>query len=176
MSWSVPPWVYPAWDFLCFLDLVDFFLSCVKEVFSCYLFKYFLRSFLSLSSPSGTPMMQMLVCLMSSQRFLRLSSFFFFFHSLFYILFSGSDFHHSVFRSLICSSASVILLLIPCSVLSLSVCSLILLGLSRTFLASSPFFFRDKEFTIIILNSFFRRQPLSTSFSCFSGVLSCPFI
>ena len=31
-------------------------------------------------------------------------------------------------------------------------------------------------FTIIILNSFSERLPLSTSFSCFSGVLSCPFI
>ena len=35
---------------LCFLDLVDYFLSHVREVFSYYLFTYFLRSFLSLSS------------------------------------------------------------------------------------------------------------------------------
>ena len=33
---------------LCFLYLVDYFLSHVREVFSYYLFKYFLRSFLSL--------------------------------------------------------------------------------------------------------------------------------
>ena len=33
--------VYPSWDFLCFLDLVDYFFSCVWEVFSYYLFKYF---------------------------------------------------------------------------------------------------------------------------------------
>ena len=33
---------------LCFLDLVDYFLSHVGEVFSYYLFKYFLWSFLSL--------------------------------------------------------------------------------------------------------------------------------
>ena len=38
---------------LCFLYLVDYFLSHVREVFSYYLFKYFLRSFLS--PPSGTP-------------------------------------------------------------------------------------------------------------------------
>ena len=31
-------------------------------------------------------------------------------------------------------------------------------------------------FTIIILNSFSRRLPISTSFGCFSGVLSYPFI
>ena len=71
-----PPWVFPAWDLLCFLDLVDCFLSHVREVFSYYLFRYFLGSFLS--SPSGTPKMQMLVHLMLSQRSLRLSSFFFF--------------------------------------------------------------------------------------------------
>ena len=33
---------------LCFLDLVDYFLFRVSEVFSSYPFKYFLRSFLSL--------------------------------------------------------------------------------------------------------------------------------
>ena len=33
---------------LCFLDFVDYLLSHVREVFSNYLFKYFLRSFLSL--------------------------------------------------------------------------------------------------------------------------------
>ena len=40
--------VYPVWDSLCFLDLVDYFLSHVWEVFSYYLFKYFLRSFFCL--------------------------------------------------------------------------------------------------------------------------------
>ena len=32
---------------LCFLDLVDYFLSHVREVLSYYLFKYFLKSSLS---------------------------------------------------------------------------------------------------------------------------------
>ena len=50
-----------------------------------------------LSSPSGTPIMQMLLCLMLSQRSLRLFSFFFF-HSFFFILFCSRDFHHSVFQ------------------------------------------------------------------------------
>ena len=36
---------------LCFLDLIDYFLSHVREIFSCYFFRYFLGSFLSLSSP-----------------------------------------------------------------------------------------------------------------------------
>ena len=48
VSQYVPPWGYPAWDSLCFLDLVDYFFSHVREVFSYYLFKYFLGSFLFL--------------------------------------------------------------------------------------------------------------------------------
>ena len=74
---------------LCLLDLVEYFLSHVRKVFTYYLFKYFLRSF-SLSSSSGTTIMQMLVCLILSQRSLMLSSVFF------YFLFCYSDFHHSV--------------------------------------------------------------------------------
>ena len=38
------------WDSLCFLDLGNCFLSHVRDIFSYYLFKYFLRSFLSLFS------------------------------------------------------------------------------------------------------------------------------
>ena len=41
----------------CFLHLVDYFLSHVRKVFSYYLFKYFLRSFLS---SSRTPIMRLL--------------------------------------------------------------------------------------------------------------------
>ena len=49
----------------------------------------------SLPSPSGTPEMQMLVHLMLSQMSHKLYSFFYY-YSFFYILFRGSDFHHSV--------------------------------------------------------------------------------
>ena len=48
-------------------------------------------------------------------------------------------------RSLTCSSASVTLLLIHSSVLFIPVCSFVLLGLWKTFIASSPFFPRDPE-------------------------------
>ena len=48
MSRCVHPWVYLPGTLFCFLDLGDCFLSHVREVFSNYLFKYFLRSFLSL--------------------------------------------------------------------------------------------------------------------------------
>ena len=117
-------WLWPS----ALPDLTDYLLSHVKEVFKYYLFKYFLRSF---PSPSRTPIMQMLVHLMLSQRSLRLSSFLF---TLFFLL-------YSVFQqwfppilssreySLICFSASVILLLVPSSVFFISLCSLVPLGL-----------------------------------------------
>ena len=50
VSWHVSLWVYPVWDSLRFLDLSGYFLSHVREVFDYNLFKYFLRSFLSLFS------------------------------------------------------------------------------------------------------------------------------
>ena len=85
----------------------------MKTIFS----NIFLDPF-SLSS-SETPIMRMLVHLMLSQRTLRLTSVFFLFFS--YTLFYSSDLHILSSRSLICSSASVILLLIPSSVLFISV-------------------------------------------------------
>ena len=94
----------------------------VRDIFNYHLFIDFHGFFLS-PPPSGTCIMQMLVRLMLSQRSLRLSSSSFFFLILFfYILFCGSYFNHLSSRSHICSSASVILLLIPSSVLFISVC------------------------------------------------------
>ena len=60
----------------------------------------------SLSSPSGTSIMRMLVHLMLPQRSPRLYSYIF--HSLFYIKFCGSDFHQSVTQViyLVCLSYS----------------------------------------------------------------------
>ena len=63
------------YDTLHFLDLGNCPFSRLGKFFSYYLFKYFLRPLLSL--PSGTPIMQMLACLMLSQKSLKLSSFFF---------------------------------------------------------------------------------------------------
>ena len=42
--------VWNAWDSLCFLHLVDYFLSHVRELFSYYSLMYFLRPLLSLFS------------------------------------------------------------------------------------------------------------------------------
>ena len=67
---------------LCFLDLVDYLLSCVQEVFRYSSSNIFSGPF-SLSSPSGTPIMWMLMCLMLFQRSLRLSSFLFILASIF---------------------------------------------------------------------------------------------
>ena len=50
VSWCVHPWVYPAWDSLCFLDLAEYFFSYAREVFSYYLFECLLKSVLSLFS------------------------------------------------------------------------------------------------------------------------------
>ena len=52
---------------LCFLDLGNSFLSQVREVFSYYLFRYFLRPFLCLFS-FWHPLLWILVSLMLSQR------------------------------------------------------------------------------------------------------------
>ena len=82
-------------------------------------------------------------------------------------------------RSFIHSSASIILLLTPYSILFISFCLFFSsIGFWYTMLA---WIFTVSLrcwiiFTIITLNSFSQRLPISTSFSCFSGVLSCPFI
>ena len=132
---TVFPWVYPVWDSLCLLDLIDYFLFHAGEIFNYNLSK----KFLIFSNPfffssSGTPIIQMLVHLTLSQRSLRLSSVLFILFTLFCFSEVISNLLSS--SSLICSSASDILLLIPSRVflisvimLSLYVHSLILLGL-----------------------------------------------
>ena len=117
---------------------------------------------------------------MLSQRYLRLLFFSFFF----YILFYSNNFHILSSRLFIHSSASVILLLIPSCMLF--ICVHLFFSSSRSLVqhlkcnTSCIFFIVLPSswiiFTIIILNSFSERSPLSTSFSCFSGVLSCPFV
>ena len=85
-------------------------------------------------------------------------------------------------RSFICSSASVILLLISSHVLFTSVYlffstsrSLVIISCIFSIFASILFLRSWTIFTIIILNSFSGRLLISTSFHCFSRVLSCLF-
>ena len=81
MSQHVPPWVYPVWDSVRFLDLSAFFLMLGK--FSAIISSNIFSG--SFSSPSGTPIMQMLLHynIYKSQRSLRLSSFLLILFSLF---------------------------------------------------------------------------------------------
>ena len=93
---------------LCFPYLSDYFLSHVKEVFSNYPFKYFLRFFLSLFS-LWDPYIVSVVLLNVVTKLFRVSSFFSFF--FFYILFCSIDFYHSILQltyRYFCLSYSVI--------------------------------------------------------------------
>ena len=68
---------------LCFLDLIDYFLSHISEVFNYNLFKYFLSPFFFFSLLLLGPLIQMVVHLTLSQRSLKLSSVLFIPFSLF---------------------------------------------------------------------------------------------
>ena len=107
---------------LCFFDLIDYFLSHVREVFNYNFFKNFLGAFLS--SFSGTPMTQMLVHLILAQRSLRLSSILF----ILFLLFCSSAVVSTILcsRSFIYSSTSVILLSVTSRVFLTSVIVLLI--------------------------------------------------
>ena len=95
---------------LCFLNLIDYFLSHAGKVFNYSIFKKLLSGFL-FSFSSGTSIAQMLVCLILSQRSLKRSSFIFI---LFPLLCSSVTISTILSSSSLChSSASVSLLLFP---------------------------------------------------------------
>ena len=114
MSWCDPPQVLLVWNCLCFLDLDVYFLSQLGKFSVTFSSNQFSATF-SFSSPSGTPIMQVLVYLML-MRSLKLSSFLkilcLFFCSASVI---SSTLSSSLQRS---SSASSTLLLILSSILS----------------------------------------------------------
>ena len=162
MCWCVPPQVYPAGNSLCFLDLVDHSLSLLGTFSVIISSNIFMGSFSLSPPPSGTCIMHMLVCLMLSQRSLRLS-FFFFFHSFFYILFCGVI-------STVCLQCHISVLLpeLFCyRFLPVHCSSLFLLQFfwvfGKHFLHLLHSFPRSWIiFTITILNSFFGRLPIFT--------------
>ena len=135
MSWCVSPWVYPVCDSLCLLDLTEYFLFHVREIFHYNLFKIFLIHFPFLFyfwDPYNSNVVAFDIVPLVSETIL--SSF----HSYYFILLFRSYFHHLSSSSLICSSDSDILLLISSRVflisvivlfVSLSIFSLILLCL-----------------------------------------------
>ena len=95
VSWCVPPWVYPAWDSLCFLDLSGYFLFHIREIFNYNLFKYFLKHLLLLFffwDPFNSNCCAFNVVPEVSESVLNS------FHSFIFILLLGSYFHHSVLQ------------------------------------------------------------------------------
>ena len=93
------PFFYPVWDSLCLLDLIDFISFPILGKFSTTVSSKIFSHPFFFSSSSGTPIIQMLVCLILSQRFQRLSS-------VLYILFTL--FCSSEVISTILSSSSLI--------------------------------------------------------------------
>ena len=170
MSWCVSPWVYPVWDSLCLLDLIDYFLFHIGEMFNYNLLKKFLIPFLFLFFFFGTPIIWMLVSSILSKRSLRLSSVFFI---LFSLLWSSGVISTILYSSLLIhSSASDILLLIPSRVFLIlvivffvSVC--LFFNSCRSLVIDShifPFCFQGFwSSIIIILNPFSGTLPISSS-------------
>ena len=149
-----------------FLDLGGSFLCHVREVFDYNLFKYFLGSFLSLFSfwdPYNANVVALNVVPEVSQ------AVFISFHSFSLVCSAAVNSTILSSRSLIRSSASVILLLIPSGVvfisiivLFISVCLFVispssLLSISYVFLVCASILFLRSWiiFTIISLNYFF---------------------
>ena len=133
-AWCVSPCIYPVWDSLHLLDLIDYFLFPIGKIFYYNLFKIFLIPFLFLfffrdpyNSNVGT------FNFVPEVSETSLSSF----HSFYWILLFSSYFHHFIFQLTDLFFASDILLRIPSRVclisvivcLSLYAYSLILLGL-----------------------------------------------
>ena len=71
-------WVHLVWTSLCFQDLYVVSFASIGKFSAIISSSRFSVPF-SLSSPSGTPMIQIFIHLMLLQRFLRLFSFFFLF-------------------------------------------------------------------------------------------------
>ena len=120
MSWGLLPWVYPVWDSLGFLDLDGYFLPHFREVFNYYLLRYILIPFLFVFFfwviYDSNVWVFNIAPEVSEVVFISFNSFLFFPLCFIY-------FHHSS-TSLILSSASVTLLLIPSRVLLISVIAL----------------------------------------------------
>ena len=117
MSWCVSPWVYPVLNSLCFLCLTDYLLFHVGEIFNYNLFKIFLILFLFLffwdpyNSKAGVFDIVPEVC----------ETIPIYFHSFYFILPFRSYFTILSSSSLIHSSASDTLLLIPSRVFLVSI-------------------------------------------------------
>ena len=118
MSWSVSPQIYLVWDSLHLSALIDYFLFHVGEIFNYNLFKNFLISFLFLFFFWDTYYLNLCVFdIVPKVSEIILSSF----HSFYFILLFRVISTVLTSSSLIRSSASGILLLIPSRVFLISV-------------------------------------------------------
>ena len=175
-------WVHLIWGPLCFLYLDICLFFQVWEVFSRNFIKYIFHPF-SLSSPSGAPIMWMLVWLMLYQRFLKLFSFYII--CIYFFLFCLCDFHYSISRSLMHFSVSFTLLFSPYSVFFISVLGFFIYDLSffvfpssllkRSVCTSILFPNSINVFITNALNSFSGKLFISLSLFIFSGFFSCSF-
>ena len=121
---GVSLWIYPVWGSLAFLDLGGYFLPHFREVFNYYLLKYFLMVFLFVffwdSYDSNVGAFD-IVPEVSEVVLISFNSFFSFSLSASFISTILSS------TSLIPSSASVILLLVPSRVLLISFIALFII-------------------------------------------------
>ena len=95
VAWHVSPWVYPVWDSLCLLDLIDYFLFHAGIISNYNLFKKFLIPSLFLfffGDPYNSNVCAFDIVPEVSETLL--SSF----HSFYFILFYRSYFHHFIFQ------------------------------------------------------------------------------
>ena len=125
-SWHISPWVYPVWNSFFLLDLINYFLFHVGEIFNYNLFKNFLIPFLpsfSLTSRNNANVAAFDIIPEVSETVL--SSF----HSFYFILIFRSYFQHFIFQltaSFFCFRYSAIdslqSILISVGVLFVSVC------------------------------------------------------
>ena len=94
MCLGVSPWVYPVWDSLCLLDLIDYFLFRVGEIFNHNRFKNFLIPFLFLFfwDPYNSNVGAFYMVPEISETVLNS------FHSFYFILLFRSYFHHFIFQ------------------------------------------------------------------------------
>ena len=170
MSWHVSPWVYPVWDSLCLLHLIDYFLFHVGEIFNYNLFKTFFIPFLflflfwypySLNVGVFDIVPEVSETILSS------------FHSFYFILLFRGYFYHFIFRltdSFFCFRYSAIdsfKSIFNISSCVVSVC--LFFTSSRSLLIDSCIFSILSSifliiFTIIILNYFSGSLPISSSF------------
>ena len=94
-AWHISPWVYPVWDSLSLLDLIDYFLFHAGEIFNYNLFKNFPIPFLflfffwdlyNLNVHAANIAPEVSETVLSS------------FHSFYFILLFRSYFHHFIFQ------------------------------------------------------------------------------